>query len=202
MALLIYFWIVVKLLIFYYRQRDKTFQNFLKDRKQFVQVNNAKTAKNDILAVESGVQHGCCLVLFILLYFYKYEQVVKICMGRDGLLIFEYARLNKLKPNANKTKIIGFRPRLQIQDFEFNILVDGNLILETQHPKYFLILLQTNPTWNVHINEIKINVASAVGNPFKMENKFILKLKLVIYQTLIYSHINYMTIILAPKNYL
>lgn len=200
----------------------RLFENFLRNRKQFVQIGEEKS---NMLDVQSGVPQGSCLgpLLFsiylndlsnlqltgklymfaddvCLFYPYKYDLVLKTYMERDVALILEYVRLNRLKLNADKTKLIRFRPCTRVQDNSFAIQVGENLILETDRVKYLGIILQSNMAWNLHINEVKSRIAPAVGVLFKMKNKLNLKTKLMIYQSLIQSHINYMAIIYGFRN--
>lgn len=127
-------------------------------------------------------------------YPYKHEISLKAHMEYDAAMITEYARINKLCLNAEKTKLLRFRP-YNVNSQNFNIFVDGKEIYESFSTKYLGIYLQSNLSWDMHIQNLKSKVVSATGLIYKFKNKFNIKTKLIIYQSLIQSHLNYLAII-------
>lgn len=194
---------------------------YLTKRKQFVQINTQKSALG---AVEYGVPQGSVLgpllfsiymndlknleisgKLFIyaddicLLYPYKYEAVAKAYVERDAALISEFLRLNKLLLNANKTRLVRFKP-YNNRNNNFSVFVDGKEILEENSINYLGLQLQSNLSWNQHIQCIKTKTAQAVGVLYKFKNKFDQHTKFLIYNALIQSHFNYLAILYGHKN--
>lgn len=199
----------------------RMFESYLQNRKQYVEMSSAKS---DILDYKCGVPQGSCLgpLLFsiylndlsnlnlagrlymfaddvCLFYPYKYDLVLKTNMERDVSLIFEFARVNKLVLNASKTKLVRFKPNSHIINDNFSILVDGNVVQETHDVKYLGITLQSNLSWDLHICEVKRKIAPAIGILYKMKNKLTTKTKLLLYNALVQSHLNYMVIIYGYK---
>ena len=80
-------------------------------------------------------------------------------MGYISDLIFEFARLNKLVLNADKTKLMRFRSHAFSNNF--NIYVDGNIIYESTSVKYLVITLQGNLAWDLRISRIEIKNSSS-----------------------------------------
>lgn len=195
-------------------------KNYLTDRKQYVEVDNYKSFTGP---VEYGVPQGSVLgpLLFTiylndianlglfgkfymyaddicLLYPYINEVALKVHMERDAAIISEYARLNKLVLNAEKTKLLRFRPYL-LYNQTFSIFIDGKEVLETCSTRYLGINLQNNLSWDIHIQTLKTKIVSVIGLLYKFKNKFNTQTKLIIYKSLIHSHLNYLPIIYAYK---
>lgn len=198
----------------------KLLRSYLTNRKQFVQINKVKSF---IGGVECGVPQGSVLgpLLFTLylneiihlglnsklfvyaddiciFYPFKYETVAKAYIERDAALIVEFARINKLALNANKTKLMRFKPYNQSNN-SFSIFVDGTEIKEVTSLKYLGIYLQSNLAWNLHIQYLKSKICSAIGILFKFKNKFDENTKLLIYNALIQSPLSYLAILYGYK---
>lgn len=195
-------------------------KSYLKSRKQYVEINCCKSYMGN---VEYGVPQGSVLgpLLFTLylndiqnlqlfgklimfaddisvFYPYKHETALKAHMEYDAAMIAEYARINKLMLNAEKTKLIRFRPYL-VHNQDFSIFVDGREICETLNTKYLGVILQSNLSWEMHIKQLKSKIVSATGLLYKFKNKFTTETKMIIYQALAHSHLNYLPIIYAYK---
>lgn len=134
-----------------------------------------------------------CICLF---YPYKHETSLKAHMEYEAAIITEYARINKICLNAEKTKLLRFRPYM-VHDQNFSRFVDDKLVHEVFSTKYFGIHLQSNLSGDMHIKNLKSMIASATGSIYNFQNKFNVKTKLIIYQALIQSHLNYLTVVYA-----
>lgn len=207
----------------YYGASQRTLlllKSYLTCRKQYVDVNGHKSFTD---FVEYGVPQGSVLgpLLFkiylndiknlelfgkmfmyaddiCMFYPYKHEIVLKAHMEYDAALVAEYLRLNKLILNAEKTKLLRFRPHLT-QNQNFSVYIEGKEVCETFAIKYLGVHLQSNLSWDIHIHNLKSKVLSVVGLLYKFRNKFNTETKLVIYQALIHSHLNYLPIIYGHK---
>lgn len=200
----------------------KLIESFLTNRKQYVEILGEKSTT---APVNCGVPQGSVLgpLLFMLylndinniglfgkiimfaddvsiFYPYKFDLVLKTQMERDSALLFEFARLNRLVLNADKTKLLRFRPHSQVLNNNFGIYVDGKLISEEHEIKYLGIILKSSLSWDAHMIYLKSKVASASGMLFKLKSKLNVKTKMLIYQSLIHSRLEYLAIIYAFKN--
>lgn len=99
--------------------------------------------------------------------------------------------------NPDKTKLVRFRPHFTSVNNGFNVSIDGKQIQETHSVKYLGITLQSSLTWDVHMQDLKSKIAPAIGMLYKLKYKLDAKTKLMIYQCLIHSHLNYMAVIYA-----
>lgn len=206
----------------YYGIRGRALQlikSYLEDRKQYVQIN---VSKSEVGFVEHGVPQGSVLgpllfTVFIndisnlnlygkpimyadditILYPYNHEAILRAQMEHDSELVLEYTRLNKLVLNANKTHLLRFRP--YTVDNNFKISIGGREIIESSNLKYLGINFQNNLSWSMHIRYVKGKVAPALGILYKFKNKFDVKTKQLLYNTLIHSHFSYLPIIYANK---
>lgn len=194
--------------------------SYLDCRRHFVQIRNMKS---DTWSARTGVPQGSVLgpllfTIFVndisnlklfgklimyaddisIFYPYKHDVILKFQMEHDAELIQEYMRLNRLILNPDKTKLLRFRPHLSGNN-DFSVTMDGKNIYECTSIKYLGVHLQSNLSWNMHIQHVKSKVAPALGLLFKFKNKFDLDTKLLIYNALIHSHFNYMAIIYAHR---
>lgn len=208
--------------LYYYGIRGSEldlFKSYFSQRRQYVDINGCKSYVGD---VEYGVPQGSGLgPLFFSLYLndlknlelsgqlfmfaddvclfypYKNDVVLKNQIERDVALIFEFARINRLCLNPGKTQLIRFRPHSASINNNFNVYIDGQSISETHCVKYLGVTLQANLSWDMHMENVKKKIAPAIGILFKLKYKLDVKTKLIIYQSLIQSHFNYMAIVYA-----
>ncbi|XP_075158740.1 uncharacterized protein LOC142231945 [Haematobia irritans] len=189
------------------------FRSFLENRKQYVDVSKSKSFVGPVV---HGVPQGSCLgpllfSIFIndirnlqlsgklfmfaddicLFYPYKYDIALRANIERDSALLCEFARVNRLVLNADKTKLIRFRPNPSVNN-DFSVYIDGKSIHECISVTYLGVMLQNNLAWDCHIRSLKRKIAPAIGFLYKMKNKLNTKTKLTIFSCLIQSHLNYM----------
>lgn len=192
------------------------FRSYFTNRKQFVQINGLRSFTD---SVRHGVPQGSGLgpLLFsiylndlgnlglfgklymfaddvCIFYPYKHDIPLKIQIERDAALLVEFSRLNGLKLNPNKTKLIRFRPHSVNQNHDFRVIIDMNEIQETHSVKYLGVILQSNMSWNLHIDEIKKKIAPAIGILYKLKWKLDERTKSMIFNSMIHSHIKYLAI--------
>ncbi|XP_075162787.1 uncharacterized protein LOC142235420 [Haematobia irritans] len=192
----------------------KLFRSYLTNRKQFVQIKDTRSFLGNVCyGVPQGSGLGPLLFaiylndlmnmdfvgkLFMfaddvcLFYPYKYDVALKSFMERDSAMLFEFARINGLLINPSKTKVVRFRPHSTAINHEFRVVIDGRAIEETNHVKYLGIVLQSNMSWDLHIDDVKRKIAPAIGILYKLKWKLDERTKLMIYQSLIMSHVNYL----------
>lgn len=197
------------------------FRNYLYNRRQYVQINNAKSSIKPVL---NGVPQGSVLgpLLFKLylndianleldgklfmyaddlcvFYPYKENLVLKINIERDAALITEYARMNGLVLNAKKTKFVKFRPQPHRYENKSSIYVNGQEVNEVSDVMYLGINLQSNLSWKGHINQLRSKIAPALGILYKLKNKLDEYTKYIIFESLIQSHLNYLALVYGHR---
>lgn len=194
-------------------------ENYISLRRQFVEINGQRSS---IGLIEYGVPQGSVLgpllfkifindisnlelngKMFIyaddicVIYPFQHETVAKAYIEHDAAVICEFARVNKLFINAQKTKIIRFKP--YSYGTNFSMFVDGKEIVEVESLKYLGLHLQSNLSWDTHIRTLRTKLSQAVGLLYKFKNKFNKETKFLIYQALIQSNLNYLIVLYGFK---
>lgn len=138
------------------------FKSYFAHRKQYVEIKGMKSSIGD---VNCGVPQGSGLgpLLFslylndlknlglsgqlfmfaddiCLFYPYKYDEVLRVHIEKDASLLFEFARLNRLCLNPDKTKLIRFRPHSISINNSFNVYIDGKPVVESHSIKYLGVI--------------------------------------------------------------
>lgn len=200
----------------------KLMESYLNNRSHYVQIGRAKSKSEP---VKCGVPQGSTLgpLLFriyvndlsnitffgklfmfaddiCLLYNYKHPTVLKTQIEYDASMLFEYARLNKLSINAEKTNFVRFRPHLLSRELEIAVYIDGNLVNESKTVKYLGVNISYNLSWDMHIEMLKTKISSATGILRKFQFKLSTETKLQLYFALIHCHLVYIPIVYASKD--
>lgn len=199
----------------------KLIESYLLNRKQYVEIQKSRSGIGNI---KFGVPQGSVLgpLLFTiyindisnlklhgklimyaddisLFYPYSHEVILRAHIEEDAKTISEFARVNRLVLNAEKTKLLRFRPCSVGNNNLFDVSVCGRRVEECSSFKYLGVHLQTNLSWNLHMQYLKAKIAPGIGMLYKFKNKFDEKTKLMIYNGLVHSHFNYLPIIYLHK---
>ena len=183
------------------------FQNYLTDRKQYVQIQETKST---LQTIKCGVPQGSTLgpLLFLLyindiantsnklsfrifaddanvFYTSKDFQDLESTMNEEFSKILKYCATNKLSVNLKKTKFMIITnkkliPRINIANLEC-----------TEHIKYLGVYLDNKITWHQHIKHINNKLAKNLGILNKLRHHLNLKMLKQLYYNVIYPYINY-----------
>ena len=190
-------------------------KSYLSNRTQFIKNGVLKSNLND---VNVGVPQGSVLgpLLFILLL-----NDLKFCttlnsiiFADDTLLYFsfknptnmvkiinsELAKVDKwlsnnnLKINTSKTKVMTFFPKNKvwrnIPKLSINIDKSQELELVSEY-KYLGLIIDSKLNWSNHINYLKLKLSKALGMLFRTRYFLNLESRIIIFQSLFISHLNY-----------
>ncbi len=194
------------------------FESYLTNRKQFVQIDDIKS---ETLTIKTGVPQGSILgpLLFIiyindialsskvfdfiiyaddttlsgtLKIIIKHAPNINIQTTINNELqnINDWLKTNKLSLNVKKSKFMIFHtPQRKIDPIE--IKIDGTVIERVAEFNFLGIILNENMTWNSHANKIANKISRSIGILNKLKHFLPIKTKILIYNSLIQSHLNY-----------
>ena len=185
-------------------------KSYLSDREQYIEI-NGKTSSTLTLGEKGSPQGSCISPLLYLIYtidlqylldahFHimfaddtavlihidkRRETTEKISLAMEKM--YDHFTLNKLKMNLDKTNVQG-------KNISGSINLRGTTIqiLDKDSPqKYLGVWISANLNWTEHCNQLKKKIRTglfALSKLKKLKNK---KLKILIYNALIKSHLMY-----------
>ena len=192
------------------------FKDYLHNRQQYVAFQTHESQKQSI---KCGVPQGSILgpLLFIiyvndiinsspLLHFIMFADDTSVFFSHNNLdtlinllnselsKISKWFKSNKLSLNANKTNFIHFK-KTNSQITACNILIDGLPLTQKQSTKFLGVTIDSNLTWNEHIHNIHTSMSRNTGILYKLKEFLSERSLLILYNSLVLSHINYCNII-------
>ena len=190
----------------------KLLKSYLLDRKQYVVYNNCNS---NLVDVTTGVPQGSILgpLLFSIFINDLIHVTLKFIMDADDTTIYfnledfdpatierdinselekinVWLKLNKLSLNVKKTKSVIFN-RKQKQIAEITLSINGEDIENVEHFNFLSIILDENLSWKNHINMLSNKVSKVIGVMYKLKNVLPEYILLILYNSLISSHLNY-----------
>ena len=199
------------------------FRNYLKDRKQLVQIPSGE--QSELKTVNLGVPQGSVLgpLLFLL-----YMNDLAFCVPEFHTILFaddtslslagqnydellchfnqllekvtEWLRVNLLSLNVSKTKYMLFKNQREKIDHG-KVFMNNNEVLRIgkglnqETYKYLGVLIGEDLTFSEHINRIKGKLVSASFMLNQSKSFLPFKARLQVYRSLFESHLNYASII-------
>ena len=108
--------------------------------------------------------------------------------------ISKWFKCNKLSLNINKTNFIHFK-KINSQESNCNILIDGRNITEKNSIKFLGVTIDCHLMWNDHISNIQNSISRNIGILYKLKDFLSEKSLVVLYNSLIASHILYANVV-------
>ena len=198
------------------------FINYLQDRQQYVSFQSHESHK---LNIKSGVPQGSILgpLLFIiyindivnsapLLNFIVFADDTSISFSHKNietlitqlnselLKISRWFKSNKLSLNVSKTNYIYFKKTNVHEEININIEIDGLLLIEKQSLKCLGVTIDSHLTWQEHISNVHTSISRNIGILYKLKNYLSERSLVILYNSLILSHILYCNILWGNCN--
>ena len=198
------------------------FEDYLRNRQQYVIF---KSKKSNISTVKCGVPQGSILgpLLFLiymndivnaspLLTYVLFADDTNVFYSHTDLNILittlnlelnklsSWFKSNKLSLNINKTNCMYFKNIHSKYAPYFNILIDDMPIIEKEVTTFLGVMIDSNLTWNSHINNICMLVSRGIGILYKLKYCLSQKSLFMLYNSLILSHISYCNIVWGNSN--
>lgn len=192
-------------------------KSYLAYRTQFVCLNSFNSSVKNIL---KGVPQGSILgPLLFNLYTNDITQVTNdakfVIYADDTSLFFsakdanyllhignitlkkinDWSKLNGLTINESKTKAIFFRPKNKLLSLNGELVLNSKPIEIVKFFKTLGVVFSENMLWDKHIEYLIPKLSRVVGIVCRYKNIFPISIKLLIYNSLFFSLINYCNLV-------
>jgi hypothetical protein len=194
------------------------FQNYLTERKQYVEFNNTKS---EMLEINTGVPQGSILgPLLFIIYINDMSKVSKIFafiiyaddttlssilsafkartnqvnietkINNELSKICIWLTVNKLSLNVGKTKFTLFHTKQKKVKAPI-IKINDNIIERLTDFNFLGLIINENLSWKSHANKISNSISKTTGVLNRLKNLLPQKIKITLYNSMIVSHLNY-----------
>ena len=162
------------------------FKSYLSNRNQYVSINGYESS---LAVINCGVPQGSVLgPLLFLLYINDLNQAIKFCkvhhfaddtnllchsnsikklnklVNADLKHLVNWLNANKISLNVKKTEMVIFKSKQKKLEGDLKIKLCSKRLYPTKSVKYLGVKIDTNLTWQHHVNDpsIKLNRANAL----------------------------------------
>ena len=162
------------------------FKSYLSNRSKYISINEYESG---LVALNCGVPQGSVLgPLLFLLYINNLNQAIKFCkvhhfaddtnllclsksikklnkpVNADLKHLVNWLNANKISLNVKKTEMVIFKSKQKKFEGDLKIKLCGKRLYPTGSVKYLGVKIDTNLSWQYHVNDltIKLNRANAL----------------------------------------
>lgn len=196
----------------------KLMESYVTDRKQYVEIDGSKS---NLLNVTTGVPQGSILgpLLFIIyindiinssklfsfiiyaddttlsttleiVIDHNYNNILESFINMELACINDWLKANKLSLNTKKCKYMIFHtPRKQVD--QIFLKIDNTCIDRVYEFNFLGLTINENLNWKSHTDKIANKISKCMGILNKLKHFLPLNAKVLIYNSLILSHLNF-----------
>ena len=113
--------------------------------------------------------------------------------------IANWLNANKISLNIKKTEMIFFKSKQKKFEGDLKIKLCGKRLYPTESVKYLGVKIDTNLSWQYHVNDLSIKPNRANALLFKMRKYVCLKILRSIYFAIFDSYLSYCCLVLAQN---
>lgn len=198
-------------------------RSYLSHRRQVVQISNSRS---QILPLLCGVPQGS--ILGPLLFNLYINDIVNInnnamfIIYADDTTIFfsgnsidylisncndtlvqlqQWSLINSMKINENKTKAVIFRAKNKPIPPHADIIFNSRPVDIVDHFKCLGVIFSAHMSWESHVNLVLTKLARITGIVGRLKYILSPKLKILVYNSLFYSHLNYCQLVWGTTSF-
>ena len=113
--------------------------------------------------------------------------------------LVNWLNANKISLNVKKTEMVIFKSKQKKFEGDLKIKLCGKRLYPTESVKYLGVKIDTNLSWQYHVNDLSIKLNRANALLFKMRKYVNLKILRSIYFTIFDSSLSYCCLVLAQN---
>ena len=197
------------------------FKSYISNRNQYVFINGYESR---LAVLNCGVPQGSVLgPLLFLLYINDFNQAIKLwkvhhfaddtnplclsnCIKKMNKLInadlkhlVNWLNANKISLNVKKTERVIFKSKHKKFEGDLEIKLCGKRLYPTESVNYLGVKLDTNLSWQYHVNDLSIKLNRPNALLFKMRKYVSLKMLRSIYFATYDSYLSYYCLVWVQK---
>ena len=197
------------------------FKSYLSNRNQYVSINGYDSGLG---AINCSVRQGSVVgSLLFLLYINDLNQAIKfyklhhftdhtnlLCLSdsikklnklvnADLKHLVNWLNANKISLNVKKTDMVIFKSKQKELEGGLKIKLYGKRLYPTESVKYMGVKIDTNLTWQHHVNNLSIKLNRANALLFKIRKYVSLKILRSIYFAIFDSYLSYCCLVWAQS---
>ena len=188
------------------------FKSYLSNRSQYVSINGYDSG---LAAINCGVPQGSVLgPLLFLLYRNDLNQAIKFCkvhnfaddtnllclgnsikkliklVNADLKCLVNWLNANDISLNVKKTEMVIFKSKQKKLEGDLKIKLSDKRLYPTESVKYLGVKIDTNLSWQYHVNDLSVKLNRANALLFKMRKYVSCKILRSIYFAIFDSYLS------------
>ena len=196
-------------------------KSYLSNRSQYVSINGYDFG---LAAINCGVPQGSVLgPLLFLLYINDLNQAIKFCkvhhfaddtnllclgnsikklkklVNADLKRPVNWLNANKISLNVKKTEMVIFKSKQKKLEGDLKIKLSGKRLYPTESVKYLGLKIDTNLSWQYHVNDFSVKLSRANTLLFKMRKYVSCKILRSICFAIFDSYLSYYCLVWAQN---